>query len=76
MLKAATATMPATIICNIFCLILKAPNLEPKNPPIITTNNNGTRSSRSIVFVIACAVKPLIELVRMKKLAVAATRLD
>ena len=74
MLKAATATMPPTIIRNMFCSILKAPNLEPKNPPTITTNNNGRRSSRLIVLVIACPVKPLIELVRMKKLAVAATR--
>ena len=72
-MKAATATIPPTIIRNMFCSIFKDPILEPKNPPIITTNNNGTRSSRSIVFVIACAVKPLIELVRMKKLAVAAT---
>ncbi len=74
MLKAATATMPPTIIRNTFCSILKAPNLEPKYPPTITTNNNGRRSSKLMVFVIACPAKPLIELVRMKKLAVAATR--
>jgi len=74
MLKAASATTPATIIRNMLCSILTAPNLEPKYPPAITTNNNGKRSSRLIVLVIACPVKPLIELVRMKKLAVAATR--
>ncbi len=72
MLKAATATIPPTIIRNTLCSILKAPNLEPRNPPIITTNSNGRRSSRSIVFVIACPAKPMIELVRIKKLAVAA----
>jgi len=74
MLRAATATMPPTIIRITLWSILKAPNLEPKNPPIITTTNNGRRSSKLIVFVIACPAKPLIELVRMKKLAVAAAR--
>jgi len=74
MLRAATATMPPTIIRNTFCSILKAPNLEPKYPPAITTNNNGKTNSKLMVLVIACPVKPLIELVRMKKLAVAAAR--
>ncbi len=74
MLKAATAIIPPTIIRNTLCSILKAPNLEPKNPPTITTNNNGIRSSKSIGLLIACPAKPLIELVRMKKLAVAAAR--
>jgi len=74
MLRAATATMPPTIIRNTLCSILIAPNLEPKYPPTITTNSNGKINSKSMVLVIACPVKALIELVSMKKLAVAAAR--
>ncbi len=74
MFKAATATIPPTIIRITLCSILKAPNLEPKNPPIITTASNGRTNSKLIGFVNACPANPLIELVRMKKLAVAAAR--
>ena len=72
MFIAATATTPPTIILITLWSILKAPNLEPKNPPIITTASNGKTSSKLIGFVNACPANPLIELVRMKKLAVAA----
>jgi len=74
MLRAATTTMPPTIILITLWSILKAPNLEPKNPPIITTTSNGRRSSKLMVLVNVCPAKPLIELVRIKKLAVAAAR--
>jgi len=40
MLKAATATIPPTIIRITLGSILKAPNLEPKNTPIIITTSN------------------------------------
>ncbi len=74
MFKAATTTIPPTIIRITLCSIFKAPILEPKNPPIITTASNGRTSSKLIGFVNACPAKPLIEFVRMKKLAVAAAR--
>ncbi len=68
MFKAATVTMQPTIIRNTFCSILKAPNLEPKNPPIITTTSNGRTNSKLIGFVNACPANPLIEFVRMSVL--------
>ena len=53
-------------------LNLNAPNLEPKNPPRMTTKVRGKISAKSTSLVIEWAANPLTEFVSMNKLAEAA----
>jgi hypothetical protein len=51
---------------------LKAPNLDPNNPPTNTTITNGIKIENSIDLDIECATNPLMEFVNINRLAVAA----
>ncbi len=51
---------------------MKAPNLDPRNPPKRTTKANGKINAKSMSLVIEWATSPLIEFVSINKLADAA----
>lgn len=51
---------------------MKAPHLDPRNPPRSTTSANGKINGKSTSFVIEWATSPLIEFVSINKLADAA----